>query len=149
MTYRRNLLIIFAIFLISGCSSRINEVEISAAVLEVLTAQAEAWNRGNIEEFMEGYWKSENLSFTSGGVINRGYDGVLQRYKTNYSPETMGILTFSDLEITPVSNDAAFVLGTFKLEREPDNPEGKFTLLFRKFEEGWKVVHDHTSQKVN
>ena len=149
MNIKKSFLTILGLLLISGCSTQINEAEITAAVTEVLTTQAEAWNKGNIEEFMEGYWNSPDLSFTSDGNINRGYDGVLQRYKTNYSPETMGILTFSDLEITPLSNDAAFVLGTFKLDRAPDNPEGKFTLLFRKFEEGWKVIHDHTSQKVD
>ncbi|KPK91778.1 hypothetical protein AMJ80_07075 [bacterium SM23_31] len=135
--------------LIVGCGTQqIDENGIRNAVTGVLTAQQKAWNEGNVEEFMAGYRRSEDLTFASEDTVSRGWEAVLKRYKTKYTPETMGQLNFSDLKITPLSPDAAYVIGTWALKREPDNPGGKFTLIFRKFEEGWKIVHDHTSSRV-
>jgi ketosteroid isomerase-like protein len=112
----------------------------------VLNAQQEAWNRGDIDEFMNGYWRSEETVFVSGDDVTRGWQKVLDRYKKKYSERAkMGTLTFSDLEITPLSADAAVVLGAWKLKRASDTPHGRFTLIFRRFPEGWKIVHDHTS----
>jgi len=107
--------------------------------------QAAAWNRGDIEGFMQGYWNSDKLVFVS-NQVTRGWQPTLDRYKKTYdSRAKMGTLTFSDLEITVLSKDAAVVLGSWSLARESDNPHGKFTLIFRKFKDGWKIVHDHTS----
>ncbi len=95
---------------------------------------------------MQGYWNSPDMKFVSGENVARGWQAALDRYKKSYdSKEKMGVLTFSDLEITLLSKNAALVLGNWALEREPDNPKGKFTLVFRKFKDGWKVIHDHTS----
>lgn len=116
-----------------------------AAIRKVMDDQAAAWNRGDIDAFMQGYWKSEKLTFVSTNVT-RGWQQTLDRYKKSYdSREKMGTLTFSDLEITVLSKDAAVVLGSWSLKRAKDTPGGKFTLIFRKFKEGWRVVHDHTS----
>lgn len=116
-----------------------------AAIRKVMDDQALAWNRGDIDGFMQGYWKSEKLTFVSTNVT-RGWQQTLDRYKKSYdSREKMGTLTFSDLEITVLSKDAAVVLGSWSLKRANDMPGGKFTLIFRKFKEGWRVVHDHTS----
>ena len=116
--------------------------EISA----VLNAQQEAWNRGDIEAFMDGYWRSEETVFVSSDEVTRGWEKVLDRYKKNYTDRAkMGMLTFSNLEITPLGDDAAVVLGAWKLKRAKDEPRGRFTLIFRRFSEGWKIVHDHTS----
>ena len=116
--------------------------EISA----VLKMQQEAWNRGDIDAFMQGYWRSEQTVFVSGDEVTRGWQKVLDRYKTKYSDRAkMGTLTFSNLEITPLSNDSAVVLGSWKLNRANDQPHGRFTLIFRRFPDGWKIVHDHTS----
>jgi ketosteroid isomerase-like protein len=115
-------------------------------ITAVLNTQADAWNRGDIEEFMLGYWNSEKLVFASGDSVTHGWQTTLDRYKKNYnSREKMGTLKFSDLEINVISRDAAVVLGSWSLTRTSDNPKGKFTLVFRKFKEGWRIVHDHTS----
>lgn len=119
---------------------------IIAAVRAVLDAQVVAWNRGDIEGFMAGYWRSEETVFVSGDSLTRGWQTVLARYKKNYdSREKMGTLTFSDLEITPIGSDAAVATGRWRLQRAQDEPHGRFTLIFRKTRQGWRIVHDHTS----
>lgn len=135
---------IAAILLISAVVSA-QESKAQAAIRKVMEDQAAAWNRGDIEGFMEGYWKSEKLTFVSSRVT-RGWQQTLDNYKRSYDTrEKMGTLTFSDLEITVLSKDAALVLGSWSLKRANDAPGGKFTLIFRRFKEGWRVVHDHTS----
>lgn len=117
----------------------------AAAIRKVMDDQSAAWNRGDIESFMQGYWKSDKLTFVS-SQVTRGWQQTLDRYKKSYdSRDKMGTLTFSDLEITVLSKDSAVVLGSWSLKRANDNPGGKFTLIFRKFKEGWRIVHDHTS----
>jgi ketosteroid isomerase-like protein len=116
-----------------------------AAIRKVMDDQAAAWNRGDLEGFMQGYWNSPKLVFV-GSEVTRGWQPTLDRYKRSYSTrEKMGTLTFSDLEITVLSKGAAVVLGTWSLARAGDNPHGKFTLTFRKFKEGWRIIMDHTS----
>ena len=117
-----------------------------AAVRAVLDAQRDAWNRGDVDGYMEGYARSKDTVFVSGDNVTRGWQTVLDRYKKNYNSRAkMGTLTFSDLEITPVGNDAAIVLGRWQLQRATDEPHGRFTLIFRRTRQGWKIVHDHTS----
>ncbi|MBX3265974.1 MAG: DUF4440 domain-containing protein [Acidobacteria bacterium] len=135
---------IAAILLISAVVSA-QESKAQTAIRKVMEDQAAAWNRGDIEGFMQGYWKSEKLTFVSSRVT-RGWQQTLDNYKRSYDTrEKMGTLTFSDLEITLLSKDAALVLGSWSLKRANDAPGGKFTLIFRRFKEGWRVVHDHTS----
>ena len=117
-----------------------------AAIRAVLDAQAAAWNRGDIEGYMDGYARSPDTVFVSGDRVTRGWQTVLERYKKTYNTrEKMGTLTFSDLEITVLSKESALVLGRWHLQRSKDEPHGRFTLLFRKTKTGWKIVHDHTS----
>ena len=112
----------------------------------VLTKQAEAWNYGNIEGYMRGYWKSDSLLFTSGGNIQRGWKATFEKYKKSYNTkEKMGTLKFSQLEITQLSSESAWIFGHWELERKGDHPGGVFTLVLRKFVDGWKIIHDHTS----
>ena len=119
-----------------------------AAIRAVLDAQVVAWNAGRLEDFMQGYWNSPELTFVSGGRKLMGYDATLERYRRTYQSDgkEMGKLTFGDLEIMPLGVDTAFVRGQFQLVMS-DARElgGRFTLVFRQFAEGWKVVHDHTS----
>ena len=118
----------------------------AAEIRKVMDVQAEAWNRGDVDGFMQGYWQSEKLTFISGTDVTRGWQPTLDRYKKSYNSRAkMGVLTFSDLEINVLSKDAAIVLGSWSLKREKDNPHGKFTLTFRKLKEGWRIVMDHTS----
>jgi len=118
----------------------------SAAIRSVLEAQAAAWNRGQIDGFMAGYARAPATTFVSGNEVTRGWQTVRDRYAKKYnSREKMGRLTFSRLTITPLCDDAAMVLGSWSLQRKGDRPQGKFTLLFRKLPEGWRIVLDHTS----
>src|SRR3982751_2348865 len=117
-----------------------------AAIRAVLDAQVAAWNRGDIDGFMDGYWRSPETVFISGDTVTHGWQTVLDRYKKGYSTrEKMGTLTFSDLEIKVISKDAAVALGRWQLARAGDSPHGRFTLIFRKVAQGWRIVHDHTS----
>jgi|SRR2546421_7065951 len=135
-----NLVPLFASISVSAAVNATNEIQ------NLLHAQQEAWNRGDIDAFMNGYWRSEETVFVSGDEVTRGWQKVLDRYKTKYSDRAkMGTLTFSNLEITSLSNDSAVALGVWKLKRANDEPHGRFTLIFRRFPEGWKIVHDHTS----
>jgi ketosteroid isomerase-like protein len=112
----------------------------------VIQAQQEAWNRGDIDGFMNGYARARSTTFVSEDTVTRGWQTVRDRYQKKYSDrEKMGTLTFSDLEITPLGQDAAIVLGRWKLKRSKDEPHGRFTLIFRRRAEGWRIVHDHTS----
>ena len=118
----------------------------ASEIQNVLHTQQEAWNRGDIDAFMNGYWRSDQTVFVSGDEVTRGWQKVLDRYKAKYSDRAkMGTLTFSEIEITNLSNDSAVALGSWKLNRANDMPHGRFTLIFRRFPDGWKIVHDHTS----
>lgn len=117
-----------------------------AAVRAVLDAQMAAWNRGDIEGFMDGYWRSPETVFVSGDTVTHGWAVVLDRYKKGYDTrEKMGTLAFSDLEIKVIGKDTAIALGRWQLTRAKDTPHGRFTLIFRRTEQGWRIIHDHTS----
>jgi len=119
---------------------------VRVAVRSVLRAQEEAWNRGDIPAFMEHYWKSDDLTFSSGGKTTRGWQATLDNYRKRYpTPRAMGRVSFSELEITPLGEEAAFVLGKWQLDRE-EPVGGNFTLVFRKIDDRWVIVHDHTSR---
>lgn len=112
----------------------------------LLKVQAEAWNRGDIQAFMETYWKSPKTAYLGSRGAIRGWQSVLERYKRTYPDRrAMGKTTFSGLEITMLSPDSALVLGHWRLEREKEPLGGVFTLVVRKFPEGWRIIHDHTS----
>lgn len=122
------------------------ERQMMRAVRAVLDAQAAAWNRGDVEGYMQGYAKSNDTIFISGDTVTRGWQTVLDRYRKNYNTrEKMGVLSFSEIEITPVGMDAAVVIGRWQLKRASDAPGGRFTLIFRRTRAGWRIVHDHTS----
>lgn len=119
---------------------------IIAAVRAVLDAQRDAWNRGDLAGYMDGYARAEDTVFVSGDTVTRGWQTVLDRYQKYYnSREKMGTLTFSDLEVTPLGNDTALVLCRWHLQRANDEPHGRSTLILRRTKQGWKIVHDHSS----
>jgi ketosteroid isomerase-like protein len=118
------------------------------AIERVLRQQQAAWNRHDLEGFMAGYWNSSQLTFFSGGKENDGWQATMERYLATYaSPgHEMGQLNFSNLRIEVLGQEGAFVRGTWKLTlNNGKTPHGLFTLIFRKFPDGWKIVHDHTS----
>jgi ketosteroid isomerase-like protein len=120
--------------------------KIEVAIRAVLDAQRDAWNRGDIAGYMDGYARSEETVFISGDSVTHGWQTVLDRYKKGYDTrEKMGVLTFSDLEFNQLSKDAVAVSGRWHLQRAADEPHGRFTLIFRRTKAGWRIVHDHTS----
>jgi ketosteroid isomerase-like protein len=144
-TRLRCLTICFLVGAVSGTTS-VRAAEPKSEIESVIRAQQDAWNRGDIDAFMNGYWKSDETVFVSGDEVTRGWQKVLDRYKKKYSDRAkMGTLAFSILEIKPISDDLALLLGSWKLKRENDEPHGLFTLMFQKFPEGWKIIRDHTS----
>ncbi|MGH9682867.1 MAG: YybH family protein [Candidatus Acidiferrales bacterium] len=117
-----------------------------ASIRQVLQDQTAAWNRGDIDGFMSGYWESSQTEFVSADGVSHGWQTLLDRYRKHYPDrKAMGRLTFSNLEIHVVCEDAAFATGQYQLERENDRPSGDFTLNFQRFPEGWKIVADHTT----
>lgn len=119
------------------------EKEISRLILQ----QVEDWNRGDIDAFMKPYWNSDQLTFSSGGKVTRGYDATLAGYQKRYpDKQTMGKLAFEGLEFQPLGSEAMQVLGIWKLMRDNQPMQGRFTLILRQFPEGWKIIHDHTSK---
>ena len=117
-----------------------------AQIRSILHAQQDAWNRGDIDGFMNGYARSVSTVFISEDSVRRGWETVRARYRQKYSDRAkMGTLSFSDIEINLLSSDAAVVLGRWRLERAKDRPHGRFTLIFRRLPGGWRIVHDHTS----
>jgi len=124
-----------------------HDAEREAAIKAVLDAQVSAWNRADLEGFMGGYWMSKDLTFFSGGSETHGWTETLERYRKSYkgTGKQMGQLTFGDLKIEILSPESAFARGTWKLVM-PDGktPHGLFTLIFRKFPDGWRIIHDST-----
>ena len=118
-----------------------------AAIRRVLDDQVTAWNKGDLKGFMNGYWNSPDLSFSSGKDRTRGWQATHERYRKRYQSggREMGKLSFEDLEIDVLSPESAYVRGRFKLVTSKETPSGIFTLIFKKFPEGWRIVHDHTS----
>jgi uncharacterized protein (TIGR02246 family) len=119
----------------------------SAAISSVLSAQVAAWNRGDVDAFLEGYWRSPQVSFGGASGFTKGWDSVRDHYKKSYADRAaMGILDFSGLEFRFLGPDAALVLGHWHLKREKGDIGGVFSLVWQRFPEGWRIVHDHTSQ---
>ena len=118
------------------------------AVREVLDRQVVDWNKGDLDAFLAGYWHSPKVVFQSGGQRSNGWEAMRDRYRRRYQAErkAMGRLAFSTIEIEPLGPEAMLVRGGWRLTM-PDGtkPGGLFTLIVRKFPEGWKIVHDHTS----
>ncbi|MEL6699268.1 MAG: nuclear transport factor 2 family protein [Bacteroidota bacterium] len=116
------------------------------AIREVMKAQEIAWTNGDIDAFMEGYWKSEDLIFVGSSGVNHGWQATLDRYKKTYPDKAaMGKLTFELLKVEGLGPETAFVLGKWHLDREKDELGGYFTLIWKKVEGKWVIVSDHSS----
>jgi beta-aspartyl-peptidase (threonine type) len=117
------------------------------AIRKVLADQQQAWNKGDLDGFMVGYWNSPDLSFYSASTKTKGWQATMERYRQRYRSEgqEMGQLTFSELDVQLLGADSGLVRGRWQLERSKDKPGGLFTLIVKRFPEGWRIVHDHTS----
>lgn len=144
---KKLILILMIAFIHSSCEPirTAKNPEAEKAIRAVLDKQVVDWNGADIDAYMVGYWKSDSLLFI-GSKITSGWDSTLARYKKNYpTKEAMGTLRFEILRIDFISTDAYLVTGKYFLTRITDNPNGVFTLLFRKKEGKWVVVYDHTA----
>jgi ketosteroid isomerase-like protein len=127
---------------ILSCNNSSNE---RAAILEVMNLQEQAWSNGNIDTFMQGYWNSDSLMFVGKNGIQYGWKTTLENYKKSYPDKTaMGKLEFNVIKLE-VNGDAAYLLGKWSLIREADNPNGYFTLYWKKMNGNWFITIDHTS----
>jgi beta-aspartyl-peptidase (threonine type) len=137
--------IVFVILMIIITVDSFQSQDVRGELLGILELQKESWNRQDLEGFMAYYWNSDEFTFQSGANRLRGWKALLERYKKNYSGENWGELDFTDLEVNILNADFAYVLGRWKLELKDSLREGVFTIIFRRFPEGWRIIHDHSS----
>jgi beta-aspartyl-peptidase (threonine type) len=125
------------------------KTSVETELVAILELQRDAWNAGDLEAFLGPYWKSEKLTFSSGGEVRRGFNATRERYlKTYPDRQAMGQLEFSDLEVTELGTQSAMVLGNWKLTRDAGPLGGNFTLVLQRFAGEWKIIHDHTSRRM-
>ena len=123
----------------------IQKSQIEKELIRIHELQKKAWNKGNIEGFMVHYWKSKKMTYQSGDTRLMGWNALLERYKKVYPKGNMGTLEFSDLIVHVLSDDSAYVLGKWQLKTETWTKQGLFTTILKKMEDGWKIIHDHSS----
>ena len=123
----------------------IQKSTIENELIRIHNLQRKAWNEGNIEGFMSHYWKSPKMTYQTGDTRLMGWEALLDRYKKVYPKGNMGTLEFSDLIVHVLSEDSAYVLGKWKLKTKTWTKQGLFTTILKKMEDGWKIIHDHSS----
>lgn len=139
----RSLLLSFSL-LLTICVSAQSPDE--TAIRQLLDRQTAAWNRGDIDQFMDGYWESDSLMFIGKSGVTYGWVNTLKNYKRGY-PDTaaMGKLRFELITIKRLSDDYYFVVGKWFLKRSIGDIGGHYNLLFRKINGKWVIVADHSS----
>lgn len=141
----RKIIILLVVVLVSKLATA-QTAQDKTAILKVLENQRQGWNKGDMDNYMQGYWKSDSLLFVGKNGPTYGWQKTLDNYKKGYPDKSaMGFLTFGIKKVEFLTKDKAFVLGSWNLKREKDEPQGYFTLLLRKIEGEWKVVVDHSS----
>jgi ketosteroid isomerase-like protein len=133
--------LIFTFILIGFSITKAQQKEIK----QVLINQINAWNHGDLQGYMQGYWKNDSLVFVGSRGLTYGWQNTLDNYKKSYpTTEKMGILEFSDLQVKRLNKKSALVYGKWKLIRKEDTPGGIFSLVFQKINQEWKIISDHT-----
>lgn len=141
---KKIVLLIFLLFL--GCDKSIDKILlIENEIQSILDQQKKSWNDGNVEGFMAYYWQSQDFTFQSGNKRLQGWSELLAMYKKNYSGENMGKLDFTDIKINVLSKEIVYVLGRWRVTAKESFKEGLFTLIFKKFDAGWRIIVDHSS----
>ena len=134
------------IVLILCCTSLQAQTENEKQIDRVLDEQLAAWNAGNIEGFMQGYWKNDSVMYIGKTGITYGYNNILQKYKKGFPDKNlMGKLSFNIFHKNELSPHIYFVVGKYRVERNNSILEGHFTLLFRKVNDRWVIISDHSS----
>jgi ketosteroid isomerase-like protein len=147
MPYARAVRRALIALVLAACAPRAFGPDDDRAVRAVIDAQRDAWNRGDLAAYMDGYARTDELVFTSGGKIRRGWAETFAKYQAKYggSRETMGHLDFAILAVQPLGADGAIVLGRWRLTDTPAAGAGVFSVAFVRTQAGWRIVHDHTS----
>ncbi len=141
----KKILILIVVFFLVHAIGISEAADSKAEILDILTKQKTAWNQGDIEGFMEYYWRSEDFTFQSGNNRISGWNALLARYKKNYSGENMGTLDFTDIVVKALSEKSLLVIGRWQVKRKEETLGGLFTLVIQHKPEGWRIIHDHTS----
>ncbi|HEY4327280.1 MAG TPA: DUF4440 domain-containing protein [Mucilaginibacter sp.] len=137
---------VFTLACILTLSSLFLHAQEKEAIMKVIEKQQKAWNSGSLEKFMDGYWKSDSLIFVGSIAPTYGWQSALDHYNGRYPDKSfMGTLTFTVIKVEVIDKNNAFVLGAWNLKRLKDNPNGYFTLWFKKIKGDWVIVVDHTS----
>ena len=133
----------------SGKRNSAAESKDARDIRALLDRQVAAWNRSDLEGFMSGYWHSEQLTFYSGATKTSGWQATIDRYRRKYQGEgrEMGTLVFSEQQLEMLGPRSALVRGRWRLKTSANESGGLFTLIFRKIDDGWKIVHDHTGSE--
>jgi ketosteroid isomerase-like protein len=133
------------LYLFYGCSENSFEKD-KIAIKKIMDQQSQCWSNGDIDGFMNGYWKSDSLRFLGRKGLTKGWQATLDNYKKSYpDKQTMGKLKFTHISFEPLNNTQMFVVGKWSLEREKDTLRGYYSILWRKFDGQWKVIFDHSS----
>lgn len=120
--------------------------EPETAVRKILASQSAAWNKGDLNGFMKGYWENDSLMFIGKTGVTYGWGNTLKNYRKSYPDvSAMGQLTFTILSVKSLSEQYQQVVGKWSLERKAGDLEGHFTLLFRKIKGSWVIIADHSS----
>lgn len=139
----KNLLLLVFMVSLFNCQNQSTEKEEKDAILNILETQKAAWSNGNIDIFMEGYWKDDALKFYGSSGVTYGWDNTLERYKKNYpTKEHMGTLDFKINDISKINNDAYYVMGEYFLTRTVGNANGIFMIIFKRINGEWKIIAD-------
>lgn len=138
--------IILCLVLFAACAQTVDErTAARREITEVLDSQKESWNSRDLRGYMDHYLNSYNLTFHSGDRLIRGWENLYSMYRENYSGENMGKLDFTEVKIHMLPRDASYVTGTWKVEQPDTVRKGRFTLILRRLDGSWKIVHDHSS----
>ncbi len=147
MKYKTILLSIFTIFLHTHFinAQKLNK-QVEKKIMQTMKKQEKCWNQGDIDCFMEGYWKSEKLRFMGKKGVTYGWQNTLERYKKSYpNQEAMGQLTFDILSLEILAKDKALMVGKWHLARKEGDLEGHFSLIWQEIQKEWVIIFDHSS----
>jgi len=145
----KTLLIFLFAILLASCSEHQPQIDSSAAISEIqmiMKKQEAAWNRGDLEGFMQGYWKSDSLRFIGKRGITYGWQPTLDNYKKGYpNSDAMGKLVFTNLSMELTGDSSAYVIGQWQLFRTTDTLSGHYSLLWKIKNGNWLIFADHSS----
>jgi hypothetical protein len=136
---------LLTLILLYGCCNQLNDEDFKTDIRNSMDAQIESWNSGDLEGFMQPYWKSDSMRFIGKSGVNKGWETTLNNYKRGYPDKaTMGTLEFDILSIEKISDDHAMVIGKWTIFRS-DTVSGHYSLIWKKIEGAWKIILDHSS----